>query len=245
MTFKDCAFEILKNSDKPLSVSEIWERIKLNNFDISTKGKTPIASLSSILLAYSNNSNNVTFHYKKQLFTIISENPNKYDLIDKSIKSINNSEEITDIDNDEIPDEIEYESFYECVLDDNETILKIFNNDSVLNYKTEKGNSFTYFFPDSKTLIKIGRTNNVEHRYRTLKTGNPDLNIEFILPSETFEKNLHNKFEKFHHKLEWYFYSNEIKNFITYEKKKRQLAINCWNKYNESIKIENNFLELF
>jgi hypothetical protein len=242
MKFKEAAIEILKKSSVPLTASEIWNKIKENNYDVGIKGKTPAATLATVLLYSSNNSDSY-YHYKNPLFTIVSENPNKYDLIEKLI---NSELDVIDTNKNDIPDNIELEPFYECVLDDKETILKIFNVDSVLTYKTEKGNSFTYFFPDdAKSQLKIGKTNNIENRFNTLKTGNPDINVELVLPSEAYEKSLHNKFEKYHHKLEWYFYTKEIREFITHEKKKRQLAIDCWREYNESIKIENNFLRLF
>lgn len=241
-TFKEAAVEILKDSDIPLSASEIWEEILKRNL-VDTKGKTPVATLTTILLYSSNNSDNVTFHYKTPIFTIVSENPNKYDLIEKRIKL---ETEIIDSDNDDVPDIIENQPFYECVLDDKSTILQIFNESETLTYKTKTGNSFTYFFPDeAKAQIKIGKTNNVENRFNTLKTGNPDINIDLVLPSDVYEKTLHNRFEKYHHKLEWYFYSKEIRQFISNEKKKRQLAIDCYREYNESISIENEFLKHF
>ena len=245
MTFKEAAIEILKNSDIPLSASEIWDKIN-KTLDFKTLGKTPSASLNTILLFYSDNSN-TKHHYKNKIFTIVSKSPNKFSLRNK-ISDIPEIEIKSDIIDEHISD-IEYitnEIFYECVMDDNETILKVYNIDGTLSYNTEVGKNFTYFFPDEhKSLIKIGRTKNIIKRFNTLKTGNPDINIDLILPSETYEKTLHIKFYKYKHKLEWFFHSNEIKKFINYEKEKRKLAIDCYREYKESQEIEDKFLSLF
>ena len=245
MKFHEAAIEVLKDSNCPLSSSEIWNKIKEKNITINTNGKTPQLSLSKILLYCSDNSK-TKLHNKQIRFTIISENPNKFYLIDK-IKNDKKDEnsQLIDLDNDIIVDS-EIVPIYECVLDDYETVLKIYNDNDTLSYKTEKCDSFTYFFPDTtKAQLKIGKTGNISNRFNQLKTANPDIHIELVLTKDTYEKNLHDKFEKYNHKLEWYFYSKEIQQFVDYEKKRRRMAIECYEKYLESIELENKFIELF
>jgi hypothetical protein len=131
-------------------------------------------------------------------------------------------------------------------MDDNETILKVYDNDGNLTYKTEYGDSFTYFISNSvKDKIKIGRTKNIKNRFKTFKTSNPDIEISLVIPKDKYEKYYHDEFSKYHYNLEWYFYTKEIKEFIVNENKKRKKAIDCYREYKESIETENDFLSLF
>lgn len=236
MTFKEVSIKILQEINKPLSSSEIWNEIKKQKL-VQTNGKTPEATLSSVMLFNSENSSTKK-RYKNTPFTIISHNPNKYQLVKDVENLIDDDTDIKDIENNE--------PYYECVMDDNETILKIFNIDGTLNYKTEKGNEFTYFIQDKpKNLIKIGKTGNIQKRYNTFRTANPDIEILLIIPKDEYEKYYHDRFKKYNHDLEWYFLVNEIKEFLKHENKKRTLAIDCYFKYEENYKSEENFLKLF
>ena len=233
MTFKEAAIEILKKSDTPMSASEIWDEIVKLDL-IKSNGKTPSATLNSIIL-YNSNS---PFNKKGEIiFEIISKNPMRYKLIDDTKE---------DLSEDNIIEQTKDEPFYECVMDDNETILKIYNIDGDLDYQIEHGDSFTYFISNSiKDKIKIGRTKNIKNRFNTLKTSNPDIEISLIVPREKYEKYYHDEFSKYHYNLEWYFYTKEIKEFIINEDKKRKKAITCYRKFKESIEIEKDFLSLF
>ena len=96
MNFTKAAIRILKdNTNSPLSAKEIWAQIEKRGI-IESKGKTPWATLNTILSRKSKNNN-----FKKDdgnyLFEIVSDKPRKYQLIDykkpkKLIKVKNYSE---------------------------------------------------------------------------------------------------------------------------------------------------------
>ena len=86
-TFVNAAQIVLNDYENtPMSAEEIWEEIELRNI-VDTKGSTPKASLNTILLKYSDNSN-VSKGYKKKIFTIVSTNPNKFKLINNNVQNI-------------------------------------------------------------------------------------------------------------------------------------------------------------
>ena len=80
MTFIKSTEIILKqNGNLPMTSRQIWDKIKQQNL-INTKGKTPWASLNTILLLNSTNSN-----VKKRsgsFFEIVETNPNKFRILD-------------------------------------------------------------------------------------------------------------------------------------------------------------------
>ena len=79
-TFISSAIHILKmNQNSPMSAREIWqeiERLKL----YETSGKTPIASLNSIMLGSSKNSN-IKNKSKNIVFECVGDNPIKFKLL--------------------------------------------------------------------------------------------------------------------------------------------------------------------
>jgi hypothetical protein len=78
MKLKEVLKLILSEKDN-LTAKEI-HTIILSKGIIIVKGKTPEATISRILSAYSDNSN-VKSKYKKKLFIITSTSPNRYSLI--------------------------------------------------------------------------------------------------------------------------------------------------------------------
>lgn len=90
MTFIEATKFILeKLNNKPMSSSEIWEEIKDM---VDTKGKTPQATLNSIILNQCINSPLNKFTQKnKELFKIIGENPMKFQLVNFVPKNVRES----------------------------------------------------------------------------------------------------------------------------------------------------------
>lgn len=157
--------------------------------------------------------------------------PVKKDIIQKPKETINNIEE-------------KNKPYYICVLDDNETILKIYNENNKFSYEEEKINIFTYFMVDRyRNQVKIGKTNCIKTRYNTLKTSNPYIEVDIVFPFD-IEKEMHIKFEKYHSELEWFFLSKDIKIFIKKEKGKREKAIESYKKYLDKIQTENELRKL-
>jgi len=79
-TFITAAVKILKsNNNLPMSAREIWSEIEKNKL-YKTTGKTPVASLTTIMLGSSSNSN-ITNKSKKVVFECVGENPIKFKLI--------------------------------------------------------------------------------------------------------------------------------------------------------------------
>jgi hypothetical protein len=92
LTFVKAAQVILKDNDnQPMSSIEIWNEIKKRKL-VSTRGKTPVATLSSKLLYYSVDSP-IKGSIGQNIFRIVSKSPYKYVLV--------NSDEIQDEEEEE------------------------------------------------------------------------------------------------------------------------------------------------
>ena len=79
-TFITAAIRVLKeHNNQSMSAREIWSEIEKNKL-YTTTGKTPVASLNSIMLGSSSNSN-ITNKSKKVVFECVGENPIKFKLI--------------------------------------------------------------------------------------------------------------------------------------------------------------------
>jgi hypothetical protein len=86
--------------------------------------------------------------------------------------------------------------------------------------------------------IKIGYTDNLEKRLRSLQTGNhDDLRLIYSMPGERDdEKALHTKFAKHHIRGEWFrsdgeiigYYLESFRTFLTREWKRRKPAWESW-----------------
>jgi len=104
LTFIEAAKLCLKNNNnKPMSGNEIWNLIKDL---VSHTTETPVSTLTARLGKYSENSTH-KIKSKTSIFKIVSENPNKYVLIDPNNiqeAEIDQNEKI-DFDSDLTPDE--------------------------------------------------------------------------------------------------------------------------------------------
>jgi hypothetical protein len=78
-TFIKAAIDFMENVKEPKSSKEIWAEIK---DDVETSGDTPEATLTSTLLAHSDNST-LKRKAKIKYFTIIDNNPQKFWLISR------------------------------------------------------------------------------------------------------------------------------------------------------------------
>lgn len=233
MTFREAAIQVLKNNNNtPMSASEIWENAENDNL-VKTKGKTPSASMFTILLMHSNNS--VTCRKGKSFFTIVDENPHKFKIIEEE-NYIEEQEEI--IEDDKL--------IYECVLDDGD-LLRIYNNDGTLEYqKVNCDVGYTYFILDPQfDKVKIGRETKMGDRLKNFLTSNPRLEHMFSFPNALNEKYFHRKFDSLHSEREWFFHGKGIKDFINKEEIKREDAIKSYNLYLESKEQEKKFLSHF
>ena len=82
MTYIEAAVKVLRENDnKPMSSNEIWDQIDKYGL-VKTHGKTPAASLSTVLLSSSDNSN-VKDKFKKTLLTIVEKSPIKFIIKDQ------------------------------------------------------------------------------------------------------------------------------------------------------------------
>lgn len=86
---------------------------------------------------------------------------------------------------------------------------------------TQKRTGHIYFVRAIETkFVKIGFAENVKKRVNELQVGCPfALLIEHTFPSVfDFEAYLHEQFNQYHYRGEWFVYSREVKSFIDYTK---------------------------
>lgn len=223
MTFLEAAIEVLKsNGNQPMKSREIWNKISESKL-IRSGGKTPWASLSTILLYHSKP------EYKKKIyFDIKSENPHKFCL--KEIDIVySESENIQDyqIDN-------EKRILYQITTKDvSWKKITIFNLNDNIDYEITECEEYTYIIEDkAHATIKIGKTkNDPEQRLAQLRTGNPTLNIIHVFPSSQYsESELHNKFNDYQKDLEWFFFTKGLRLFIDEEINKHEKVLNWFNR---------------
>lgn len=236
MTFIEAAIKILSdNGNQPLSAKEIWDRISERNL-VKTNGKTPWASLNTIMIYRSQSK------YNKDLyFDVVSNKPMKFIL-----KNLN----IINVDVDENEESNIYEKIGLCSItscDLNWKKLTIYNNNNNIEYELSDCEEYTYIIEDkAHATIKIGRTkNNPEIRFNQLKTANPSINLLHVFPSDQFsEKDLHDKFDDFKKDLEWFFFAKSLREFITNEIKKHKKVILTYSTKVELEKGEEEMLEM-
>ena len=246
MTFIDAAKKVLLESGNlPLTSNQIWEKIKEKGL-VNTNGKTPWASLNTILLTHSQNSP-VKTPSKVPTIEIIGSNPMKFRLLNLSenIHIYNNLKE----------DEIVYKNI------ENEKILlyqitckklnwkklSVFNNNENIEYVLGDCEEYTYIMEDeAHATLKIGKTkNDPEMRLNQLKTGNPSINILHVFPSTQYsETDLHQKFNDYQKDLEWFFYSKGLKTFLSIEIDKHESVFNSFLIRNELNDKENYMLNI-
>jgi len=238
MTFKDAAVQILSERNIPMSHTEIWNEIARQKLIVSN-GKTPSATLYTILLKYSNNSDGMSTHAKTPYFTIVDKNPYKFILID----SDNGVDDLTD---EEFTESIKSDPIYECVLDSDGNILKIYDDNGTLKYEVGKSDGFTYFTLDPiRDKIKIGKETHLGDRVKAGKTFNPDIKVIFTFPHKSNESKFHNKFDESRSDGEWFFFTKGIKEFLDNEILKAKDAIKSYELYLESTNQEKEFLNHF
>ena len=100
-----------------------------------------------------------------------------------------------------------------------------------LAWKSNRGNrgsqrkevdvSYVYFIADGE-FVKIGKANDVEQRKLSLETGNPrdlitlgTISCDSEAESYSLENKLHQHFEPWHHRGEWFIIGPQILDFIS------------------------------
>jgi hypothetical protein len=209
----ETAILILKrNNNVAMSGAEILGKNKEYGYLWKSNGKTPLATTNAMLASHSINS-----EHKKQYkpdFRIIGSNPQKFELID-----LNNKLPIIESIVESIEEIVREPILLYSITDKklNWKKLSIYNNSENIEYKITECEEYTYFIKDNskKHLIKIGKTTgNPENRLSNLRTGNTDIFMYHVIPSSVFtELQLHDKFNKYRYELEWFFLTQEIKDF--------------------------------
>lgn len=245
MTFLESAQEILRqNGNRPMSSKEIWNEIEEQKL-VETKGKTPWASLNTILLYSSKDSpiNKKTlekYNYP-EIFAIVDKNPMKFILLNYFLfnkieeEKIENNNKIEDIQNKILLYTIiNVEKFGWGKR------LSLYNINNNLEFHLEDVDKITYMIFDlAQDTIKIGKaslTNTPIDRLNQMKTGNPRLELVCSFPFEQFKENdLHKEYDDFRKDREWFFNTKKIRNFIEVEKKKMSKMVEL---YEEKLKTE-------
>lgn len=239
MTFIEASIEILiENGNQPLSAKEIWNKISDRGL-VKTKGKTPSASLSTILIHHSKP------EYKKTIyFDIVSTSPQKF------IVSNLNTKHLVVEKVDELEDEI-FENrirLYSTTSKDiNWKKLTISNKNQNIEYELSDCDEYTYIIEDkAHATIKIGKTkNDPELRFNQLKTANPSIKLLHVFTSDEWSENdLHIKFNDFQKDLEWFFYTKGLKYFMSTEISKHERVISSYDKKNQLEESERMMLEI-
>jgi len=236
MTFIQAAIETIKaEKNLPMSAKEIWSKI---SDKVDTKGKTPYASLNTIMLHNSINSN-LSKRKGKDIFETIGKNPIKFRLL-------NFSENTKFIEEETQAERI---LLYEITnLELNWNKLSVYNNNDTIEYEISDCEEYTYIIEDiAHATIKIGKTkNDPTQRLNQLKTANPSINLKHVFPSSQWsESDLHLKFEDFRKDLEWFFYTKGLKEFLSEEIKKHNLILRSYDKKIDLEKVEKEMTILF
>lgn len=241
MTFIEAAITILKKfNNKPLSSSEIWKRIEEEKL-LYSEGKTPWATLNTILLTNSDNSN-IKKRSKNPILTIEENSkPLKFSLI------LNEIDKELPLILDEIDEKIIKTPL--CEITD-ESLgwkkLNISNNYENIVYELTDCEEYTYIIEDKlRETIKIGKTkNDPTLRVNQLKTGNPSIKLLLVFPSTFYsEDELHKEYDDYRKDLEWFFFTKKLKLFVDNEISKKNLILEAYSKKIELIEIENKIFE--
>jgi hypothetical protein len=246
MKFIDAAKSILvENGNLPMSPNEIWNKIKEKNL-VPSKGKTPWASLNSIMLYSSKDSPcNEKDQYKTKYFEIIGNNPMKFRLLDYNKQVIESIEPIIYQEEEKIEKILLYQVTSQDLIWKK---LSVFNNDENIEYEITDCDEYTYIMEDrAHATIKIGKTkNDPTLRLNQLKTANPSISMIHVFPSSQFSENeLHSRFSDFQKDLEWYFFTKGLKQFLNDEIKKHESILKSYQKRIELDKIEQEMINLF
>jgi hypothetical protein len=231
MTFIEASIEILKqNGNQPLSSREIWNKISEQNL-VKTNGKTPWASLNTILIYHSRPD------YKKNqkrtiYFSETSKNPIKFTILDLNTIHLEIEKEDTNIE-----ETLEKSPLYSITSKELEwKKLTVYNNNENIEYELSDCNEYTYIIEDkAHATIKIGKTkNDPELRFNQLKTANPSIKLLHVFPSEQWsESDLHQKFGDIQKDLEWFFFTKGLRIFISEEMNKHGRMLFSYEKKKE------------
>jgi hypothetical protein len=250
MTFLEAVKHILEKSGNiPMTSREIWDKISKENL-VKTKGKTPWASLNTIILLFCKSSPINPIAVKRsnpnltELFEIVEKKPMKFRLLNYSAPPINK----IDID-DKLEVQIDRILLYQVTSSElNWKKLSVFNNSENIEYEISDCEEYTYIMEDkAHATIKIGKTkNDPTLRFNQLKTANPSISMLHVFPSSQFsEGELHDKFSDFQKDLEWYFYAKGLKQFMSEEINKHNSIIKSYSKKLELDRIESEMFEMF
>lgn len=218
-TFKELAVKVLAESKEPMSSKEIWELIK-HHF-AGTKAKTPYSTFGVIL-----EQNSINTNLKNKLKNSIFLRHTEFSPVKYSLLPLNQN---TNFSNTNL---IEYNITSELL---NWKLLNVKLDSNNILFNVLDCHEYTYILADNSQYIKIGKTSQEqpEKRLNQLRTGNPDLNFLIVFPSITYkEKDLHSKFDNSHYKLEFFFKTKDILNFIISEQNKISNMLELYNLQN-------------
>jgi len=73
-----------------------------------------------------------------------------------------------------------------------------------------------YFIAQNNSMVKIGYSQNINKRIKSLKTASPFplLLLGYMEGNKKFEKEIQDKFRKYHMMLEWFKVCDEILDFV-------------------------------
>jgi len=263
MTFLEAAIKILYENDNiPMKPRDIWKEIDKQKL-VKTDGKTPWASLNTIMLFGSINSTIGKDYLDKEpdknknIFDIVSNKPNTFRLnqtyLDTRYDVEESEEVIEEIEQEQIPEPTENkkivvskerEIIYQMTCEELEwKCLTIYKDDDHIDYEISNITEYTYVFDGNNTLVKIGKTSQETpvNRLNGMKTANPAIHIALVFPATLYkEKHLHDKFDDYRQQnnREWFFKSKTILGFINNHLKKNEIALKWYYKQKEIKEIE-------
>lgn len=238
MTFIEAAIIVLTQANNtPMSARQIWDEIAKQNM-VSTNGKTPWATLDTLIRTYQKDSAiNPTALQKTNPKSIIHfeaiGSPAKFKLISYvPVIVLPASASIVSpvIINKSVLYQITDHSF-------GWKTLSVIDDGGSTKYEISNCDEYTYMFEDAAhDTVKIGKTkSDPAVRLSQLRTGNPQITLSYVFPASRFtESYLHNMFSSFRKDLEWFFRTQALKNFISTEKEKHAKIIET---YNQSVKV--------
>lgn len=253
MTFLEAATRVLRgNNNQPMSSREIWDEIEKQSL-VQTKGKTPWASLSTVMLYSTINETKISSKNDILLFKIVEKNPYKFILVDENgigddyiyknnIQQIEKDENSTQI---EIVEKILLYQITSEFLD--WKTLSVYNNEDNIEYQFSDCQNYTYIMYDkAHETIKIGTTSNKpDLRLNQLKTANPSIEMIHVFPGTLYsEKELHQKFDDIRKDREWFFNAKSLKNFLSSEMKKHEAAFEAFKKRKELDEVESKLFDV-
>jgi|APHM01.1.fsa_nt_gi T5orf172 domain. len=227
MNYEEAAIEAFRlSNNEAKTAKELWQIIESEGLKESS-GKTPWATLRTVLTRHSDNPYESRPERNGEVFfdRLTEESPDKFKLIEKQNENLNTVEKC-------IENEKENQFVTEVTsskIDWQKVIVK--NNNGNLEYHTENCVQYTYFITGQhKEKVKIGKTRQTpEDRLKSMSTGHPDLNIAIAVPaSKLSESQAHKKFDNERHRDEWFFRTKRIRNYI---KRQKQLTENVIERY--------------